>query len=123
MPEITGRCWPTDIPFTTIIDSKTGKPYVKNGFICEIKAGDFRFKDDSGESNLDPKQIKVIEFWCPRTGTYCGTISVGYPDKPNDCKNTWKWDGNYEKPTLTPSINCISGCGWHGFLTKGVFKD
>lgn len=42
----------------------------------------------------------------------------------------WGWDGNVDKPTLTPSINCIAekdgkptgGCGWHGFITKGVIK-
>jgi hypothetical protein len=42
----------------------------------------------------------------------------------------WGWDGNLDCPTLTPSINCIaekygnltSGCGWHGFITKGVIK-
>jgi hypothetical protein len=35
-----------------------------------------------------------------------------------------------EKPTLTPSINCIAekdgkptgGCGWHGFITCGIMK-
>lgn len=35
----------------------------------------------------------------------------------------WHWDGNKEAPTLTPGIRRIGGCGWHGFLTAGVFKD
>jgi hypothetical protein len=30
---------------------------------------------------------------------------------------TWIWDGNREKPTLTPSIRL--GYTWHGFLTAG----
>jgi hypothetical protein len=29
----------------------------------------------------------------------------------------WKWDGNEEKPTLTPSIHTIDH--WHGHLTAG----
>ena len=41
----------------------------------------------------------------------------------------WKWDGNVESPTLTPSVNCIAtkdgkptgGCGWHGHITAGEF--
>lgn len=40
------------------------------------------------------------------------------------------WNGDRETPTITPSINCRSekdgkptgGCGWHGFITKGVMK-
>ncbi len=42
--------------------------------------------------------------------------------------DAWRWDGNVEKPTLTPSVHCKpvaprdggSGTvGWHGHLTKG----
>lgn len=29
----------------------------------------------------------------------------------------WDWDGNREKPTFSPSINCTQ-C-WHGFIQKG----
>jgi hypothetical protein len=42
----------------------------------------------------------------------------------------WQWDGNLDRPTITPSINCIAekdgkptgGCGWHGFITSGVMQ-
>lgn len=43
--------------------------------------------------------------------------------------HVWAFDGNVERPTLTPSINCrttddegkpAGGCGWHGFITKGI---
>lgn len=34
----------------------------------------------------------------------------------------WQWNGNEQKPTVTPSIRFLSGCQWHGFLTDGVFK-
>lgn len=30
----------------------------------------------------------------------------------------WGWDGNRENPTFTPSINCESHCGWHGYLER-----
>lgn len=41
---------------------------------------------------------------------------------------TWNWDGNVESPTCTPSIlhhasNTPDRCGWHGYLTAGVFKS
>lgn len=39
---------------------------------------------------------------------------------PNDGGARWHWDGNKERPTLTPSIldkgDC---CGWHGWLRNG----
>lgn len=31
----------------------------------------------------------------------------------------WQWDGNRQKPTLTPSIHKQVGCGWHGWLRNG----
>lgn len=35
----------------------------------------------------------------------------------------WQYDGDRENPTVTPSIRRIGGCGWHGFLTKGIWKN
>lgn len=73
--------------------------------------GDFLFV-------LDQPGDRRIIFHCPRTNQLCGVAL--FPDTlPNDA--TWHWDGNAEAPTLTPSINCVGGCGWHGSLTKGVF--
>src|SRR4029079_11744671 len=35
----------------------------------------------------------------------------------------WDWNGDQERPTLTPSIQRTSGCKWHGYLTDGVFRS
>jgi len=78
-----------------------------------------------------PGATAHILFVCPngkRCGVLLGPASVPRP-APDLC-HTWAWDGNREQPTITPSINCISekdgkpagGCGWHGFITKGVMK-
>lgn len=32
---------------------------------------------------------------------------------------TWQWDGNVERPTITPSIDCKGGCGRHFIMTNG----
>lgn len=32
----------------------------------------------------------------------------------------WNWDGNREKPTLTPSILHHGNPEWHGYLREGV---
>lgn len=34
----------------------------------------------------------------------------------------WRWDGDIESPTLTPSI-LHRPCKWHGYLTSGEFKS
>jgi hypothetical protein len=40
---------------------------------------------------------------------------------------SWAWDGNLEKPTLTPSVfhdpkNPQSNYHWHGFITNGEMR-
>lgn len=57
---------------------------------------------------------------CPcGCGSYIGCVVAGDPTKGP----VWDWDGNVDKPTVSPSIRVISGCNWHGFLTAGVFKS
>lgn len=67
--------------------------------------GDYEFlENDTG-----------IVFICPK-GVIHGIIFEGHGDPGAK----WKWDGNREKPTLTPSI--LDGgdcCGWHGWLRNG----
>ncbi len=68
----------------------------------------------------------------------CGCGAIGYlnfdPDRV-PARPQWKWDGNKEKPTLSPSIGirpttgllnqtmCDKKFHWHGYLKKGVFKS
>ena len=40
------------------------------------------------------------------------------PHQKNSQGASWEWDGNREKPTITPSINCAN-C-WHGFIRNGT---
>lgn len=34
----------------------------------------------------------------------------------------WRWDGNSDEPTLSPSIKHLDKCKWHGYLVKGVWE-
>lgn len=46
----------------------------------------------------------------------------GVPVLKNEKKDGfWKWTGDEETPTLTPSVNCngAGGCGWHGQIFAG----
>lgn len=96
--------------------------------------GDFQFEDISYEPTDDPlgaiaehkedggRGFCRLTYGCPRTGKPCGGIMIGHPDKP-ERSPSWKWDGNVEAPTLEPSINCTGGCGWHGYLQQGEFRE
>lgn len=99
-----------------------GTPFV------DIKPGDFIFRDEEIDPGSTPP--KWLHFACPR-----GQGSCNVPLFPNATSkgHSWKWDGNREAPTLTPSINCLAhnpknpkekyaGCGWHGWITAGDIK-
>lgn len=73
-----------------------------------------------------------IMFVCPnghRCSVLVGPQHVDRPEKGKLC--IWGWDGNLERPTLTPSIDCratdeegkpTGGCGWHGHIINGVMR-
>lgn len=112
MPKVPGRAWPQDVPFNSI-DDQDGGPWIKDGFVCELRPGDFRVRREKSGYYLD--------YECPREpGRYCGSLPIATGPKS---EREWKWDGNMEKPTLSPSINCVDGCGWHGHLKAGVWED
>lgn len=80
-----------------------------------------------GRSSLDPGHAQWAEggteghpgsllFICP-----CGCHRLrSVPIAPAD--RGWTWNGDLEKPTLTPSILILGECGWHGFLTNGEWR-
>jgi len=53
----------------------------------------------------------------------CSQTSVGecqFPLWRRPAEGTmWQWDGNAEKPTITPSIDCKGGCGRHFTMING----
>lgn len=66
-----------------------------------------------------------IEFVCPR-GRQCGVgIRNGAFSGGGQIRKRWGFNGDCDRPTLTPSINCElqGGCGWHGFITNGEMTD
>lgn len=64
-----------------------------------------------------PEGNYYIKYMCP-----CG---CGKPDSipiGNFFEGSWKWNGDRENITLTPSILRHQVCGWHGFLTNGYWE-
>lgn len=68
---------------------------------------------------IDKGKITGIVFACP---CGCGQIfELALFKCPGAL--TWEWNGNKEKPSLTPSIQIPKGCTWHGYLTAGFFNS
>jgi hypothetical protein len=68
------------------------------------KPGDFTFD----------AEFKHIYVWLPgASGPDCQQIQRGAPGG----SRVWGWDGNEDKPTLTPSI--LAPGQWHGWLRSG----
>jgi hypothetical protein len=78
-----------------------------------------------------PAATAHLLFVCPnnrRCAVLLGPASVNRPAEGQLC--IWGWNGDRERPTVTPSINCIAekdgkptgGCGWHGFITNGEIR-
>ena len=69
-------------------------------------AGSIKFWSQDGVT-------RGMHFVCP-----CGCGSVLGVEFP-----PWTWNGDRERPTVTPSIQHMNGCKWHGFLTDGEFRE
>lgn len=80
------------------------------------KAGHICYVVDAPDGN-----IVGLNFGCP---CGCGRV-YGATFKPHKPTGGWDWNGDREKPTLTPSLGCYEDRGsayhWHGYLTAGVF--
>ncbi len=58
-----------------------------------------------------------VVFGCPRGRGVCGVPAK--PSPPNSRGCSWDLTGDALHPTLTPSVNCDQGCGFHGFVKNG----
>ena len=68
---------------------------------------------DAPPGTFDVINEHLFCYICPN-GKHC-TVRVSGGPPP-----VWTWNGNREKPTLTPSINCV-GCSHHT-ITDGVLR-
>ena len=61
-------------------------------------------------------RVAGMGFRCP-----CGCGREGwlpFEDRPGAAPS-WSWDGDVAAPTLTPSVQQVGGCLWHGWLRNG----
>jgi hypothetical protein len=87
-------------------------------FDGEFQPGDFEFH----AVTQDGVTGEYLLYGCPlQKRSMCGV-----PLKPlaNPPYNTgWTFDGNRDAPTLSPSVNCVGGCKWHGWIRAGTWSD
>lgn len=75
-----------------------------------------------------PGAEQTFSFQCPRHKRRCGNLVIaGRTDLKRDPQGQnggvaqWHWDGNRERATFKPSVDC-KGC-WHGYIRAGRCVD
>lgn len=59
---------------------------------------------------------------CPGCGESSAMLVYGVGDNHPPNVQAWQITGIPHNIGLTPSINCVGCCGWHGYLTGGHYK-
>ena len=72
-------------------------------------------------------RIHSINIKIKGTGIGTRNLYVHLEEEIPEHEPSWLWDGNEERPTLGPSIDCIDGNTgeslWHGYLENGHFRE
>lgn len=79
---------------------------------------------DRGRAHLTGQKPDGSFKWCiypcqqkDADGKTCRvSVSAGYNGR------VWSVTGPADAPTISPSIDCQGGCGWHGFINAGVLS-
>lgn len=75
----------------------------------------FLYSDDNAE---EPEGVYAI---CPLCG---GAGTVWFAGKFVDRRTTWQWNGDADKPTLSPSVLSFNqNCGMHVWVREGQIVD
>ena len=91
-------------------DSASGKRHDTHDSLNETgQAGDWYLDD--------VPQPELIWIWIPKAGVTIWELSP-HCDGYHPC---WKWDGNRDAPTLTPSLHLVGT--WHGWMKNGRLES
>lgn len=85
------------------------------------KPGDFAWEFDFThfDHGAKPTDERLTLYFCLPGQTQWSPIHV-QRGQPGDAA-TWGWDGNFDKPTVTPSV--LQNGEWHGHLQAGRFNS
>ena len=94
----------------------------------DVQVGTFQIEDGGVQGY--PGATAHILFVCPK-GQRCAVLlgPTHVPRPAPDALCVWAWNGDKDRPSITPSIDCVAvkdgeptaGCGWHGYITDGRF--
>jgi hypothetical protein len=93
-------------------ESITGRQVTPNpeGSVHDLAIGEFYFQTCHGRLYFHARLPGDLVCVIP--------VVVGRP-----AGQAWGWDGNYNEPTLTPSIDCQGHERWHGWVRAGRFES
>ena len=96
----------------------------KGVYTADLEPGDWRILKIDRSANYVFKDAETVEeathvFVRLPDGTPGELPITGKATQSNG--SSWEWDGNFEAPTLTPSIDASPG--WHGYLTSGMWRS
>jgi hypothetical protein len=121
MPEVPQGDGPSRTPRPPVDKRRTDLKAVRTVFALE----DGCLPEYAAPGGYEPRPDYLLEpapdyllLACPGCGRVSG-MTVGDP-KPA-AKPSWRITGLPDAVTLEPSIDCRGCCGWHGFLTRGVY--
>ncbi len=70
-----------------------------------------------------PAATAHIQFVCPNRQRCAILIGPAHVNRPTpDALPIWGWNGDRDRPTLIPSIDCSRVCGWHGHIVDGELR-
>lgn len=91
----------------------------RNTFIVDALPGSVWFSE-AGDGD-----VVTMLFHCPCGCGMRSRITLGIEHKPNLQCPTWRWNGSFTEPTLSPSVNVRPNTvcpGWHGWLRAGYWE-
>ena len=80
---------------------------------------DVDFVEVDGRGDGARKKVMWLEFPCQGKS---GSCHIAIRPNKNIVGASWEWDGDWNAPTICPSVNCEQVCGWHGFIVRGKFQ-
>ena len=63
------------------------------------------------------KGQRWLKVMVPTDKVEAGCIYISLPVSPTEAAGSWSWNGDEDRPTLTPSVDAVGY--WHGLITDG----
>lgn len=83
------------------------------------------FREPTGEQTAEPSTALGIPEGVYAICPVCGKAgTVWFADQHADHRAVWQWNGDRDKPTLTPSVLSFNqNCGMHVWVRDGQILD